>query len=165
MMEAAIKITAKLFRVCNITSSSLSKHIPFSILNTNQNMSSKGPVSFFFIRFSTDFQLFSGTKYEWITCSLLVQNLKELVIWAMQYLTPASERFSTLMFSRYNQHPLSQLAKCTSTAWQMWLHYLALFCSMLLVWAYPLWDRMKDVDYCKILTNLLYIYCLLQWSW
>lgn len=45
-MEAAIKITAKLFCwfMCNITLSPLSKHVPFSILNTNQNMFSKGPV-------------------------------------------------------------------------------------------------------------------------
>lgn len=63
MMEAAIKIIAKLFYwfMCNITLSPLSKHVPFSILNTNQNMFSKGPVWFFFVRFSTDFQLFSST--------------------------------------------------------------------------------------------------------
>lgn len=115
-----------------------------------------------FDSFSEDFPLiFSPSPaLMWLTLSFLAQSLKESVISAMQYLTPASEMLSTLMLSRYNQHQWSWLAKCTQctcTAWHMRLHYLALFCSILSVdiriTEYELtasWDRIMDVDYCKI---------------
>lgn len=149
MIEAAIKMTANLFGrcACDDLYSHLSKHVLFSMLNTNQNMLFK---RIHLILFQKIFHWFSVLQ---LWCGSPLQSLKELVISAMQYLTPASEMFSTLMLSRYNQHQWSWLAKCTQctcTAWQMWLHYLALFCSISIT-EYErtaLWDRITDVDYC-----------------
>ncbi len=67
------------------------------------------------ILFSEDFPfIFSPSPaLMWLTLSFLAQGLKESVISAMQYITPASEMSSTLMLSRYNQHQWSWLAMCT----------------------------------------------------
>ncbi len=113
MIEAAIKITAKLFGwfACDDPYSHLSKHVLFSMLNTNQNMLSKGPFDSF--SENVPFMFSPSPALMWLTLSFLAQSLKESVISAMQYITPASEMSSTLMLSRYNQHQWSWLAMCT----------------------------------------------------
>lgn len=147
-----------LVRVCNITLSPLSKHVPFSILNTNQNMISKGPVWFFFIRFSTDLKLFCGTLVHgshaafqnrtWMSrlsepCNIWHLPLKGFRHWCFPGTISTCDLGWPSALSALAQHD-----RCGFITWPC----SAPSCRRTFIpqsMSLALWDRIKDVDYCN----------------